>query len=40
MILSVCQGITLPQMYGGILTNVFNLVSNYVLIFSLQLGGM
>uniref|UniRef100_H3CJD8 Multidrug and toxin extrusion protein n=1 Tax=Tetraodon nigroviridis TaxID=99883 RepID=H3CJD8_TETNG len=33
------QGITLPQLYCTAATNVFNLISNYVLIFSLHLGG-
>lgn len=32
------QGITLPQMYTAAATNVFNLVANYVLIYSFQLG--
>ncbi|XP_003971115.2 multidrug and toxin extrusion protein 1-like [Takifugu rubripes] len=32
------QGITLPQMYTAAVANIFNLVANYVLIFSLQLG--
>ncbi|XP_056910617.1 multidrug and toxin extrusion protein 1-like isoform X2 [Takifugu flavidus] len=33
------QGITLPQMFCSMATNVFNVISNYVLIYSLQLGG-
>ncbi|XP_070773264.1 multidrug and toxin extrusion protein 1 [Enoplosus armatus] len=32
------QGIILPQMYTAAAANVFNLATNYILIFSLQLG--
>lgn len=36
----VCQAIILPQLYTAAAANVLNLIVNYVLIISLQLGVM
>uniref|UniRef100_A0A3Q1DHC7 Multidrug and toxin extrusion protein n=1 Tax=Amphiprion ocellaris TaxID=80972 RepID=A0A3Q1DHC7_AMPOC len=34
----ICQGIILPQMYTAAAANILNLLFNYVLIFSLEMG--